>query len=416
MSRPQIVVHRSDAEIDSELEQACRSIGAAGPVFHFSDVLRDTISIAGDFQPVVFMVELSLELEQVRVLVDEVIAVCPDVTVVGICAFGGVSNSDESALMLSALRLGVEDFVRRPISSIDFGNLLSRRISNRRDKKSSPGKLASFVSNKGGVGKSTCAVNVAVELAQRNPERVILIDGSLQMGVCAAHLDIEPQTTITDAWNQKDRLDPQLFKQLTAVHESGLHLLSAPSNAIEAAEIDDAFISRLLLLARRTYDFVIVDTFPLFDRTIMAILDLSDVSFVVTDNSIPTLKSVRGFFQLLSDVGYPEDRWRVLVNRYTTKSGSPSLPDVENYLGRSVDHMIPLDGRVAQSANLGQPLMMSSIRWNKAARQITAIVDSVEAMSDQEVIRDEASSSDSTSNGNARYGEQIPSSVGSEEA
>ena len=86
MSRPQIVVHRSDTEIDSELEQACRSIGGAAPVFHFCDVLRDTISTASDFQPVVFMVELSLELDQVRVLVDEIIAVCPDVTVVGICA------------------------------------------------------------------------------------------------------------------------------------------------------------------------------------------------------------------------------------------------------------------------------------------------------------------------------------------
>ena len=59
--------------------------------------------------------------------------------------------------------------------------------------------------------------------------------------------------------------------------------------------------------------------------------------------------------------------------------------------------------------------MMSNTRWNKAARQISGIVDSIEVMSNQEVVRDEASPIGSTSNGNARDGEQVPSSIGSEE-
>lgn len=380
MIRPQVLIHRMDQDIDAELEQAIQSINGVDPVVHYGSSLRETVAAASDFQPAVFMVDLAENLDTVRVLVEEAVAACPDVTVVGICPIGGTQNTDESTLMMSALRLGVEDFVRRPMSSIELTDLFNRRISNRREKKSTPGTLVSFVSNKGGVGKSTCAVNVAVELAKRHPGQVILIDASLQMGVCATHLNVEAEATITDAWNQKDRLDQQLFKQLTTVHESGLHLLAAPANAIEAVEIDDAFLSRVLLLARRTYDYVIVDTFPLFDRTIMAILDLSDRAMVITDNAVPTLKTIRGFFQLLQDVGFSEERWRIVLNRYSTKAGAPSMNDVENYLGRGVDHIVPHDNKVILSANLGQPLMQAHPRWNKAAQRIKAIADEVEAL------------------------------------
>ena len=104
------------------------------------------------------------------------------------------------------------------------------------------------------------------------------------------------------------------------------------------------------------------------------------------------------------------------MNRYTTKSGSPSLPDVENYLGRVVDYVIPVDGKVTQSANLGQPLMMSSIRWNKAARQINSIVDSIEQMTNRDAVRNETRPIDPTSNGFVQGVEQNPSMTGLEEA
>lgn len=377
MSKPQILVHRTDREIDFEFEQALAGIDGLVPVFHYHDELKDTIHTASAFQPSILMIELSGSLEQAKAIVDECVAVAPDVTIVGICSSGATSGAD-SNLMMSALEVGVEDFIRRPISSTDLRGLLSRRLTSRRDKKATSGNLISFISNKGGVGKSTCAVNIAVELANRHPDKVLLVDGSLQMGVCAAHLNIDPQATITDAWNQRDRLDPQLFRQLTTVHESGLHLMAAPLSAIEAAEIDDAFVSRILLLARRTYDYVIIDTFPLFDRTIMAILDLSDAAFIVAENVVPTLKTVEGFFQLLSEVGFSEDKWRVVINRFTTQAGAPNLQEVERFLGRTVDHVVPWDKKVILSANLGQPLLSSSIRWNKPSKVLKEIVDSIE--------------------------------------
>ncbi len=80
----------------------------------------------------------------------------------------------------------MQDFLRRPLSRMDLGQLLHRF----HHKPAAPaplrsGRIVSFLSNKGGVGKSTVSLNVACGLARRHPEQVLLVDASLQMGVAA---------------------------------------------------------------------------------------------------------------------------------------------------------------------------------------------------------------------------------------
>lgn len=376
MSSPHLLIHRIDETLDDEIRAASSSVAGPAPVLHFESELRSTINAAKDFQPSIVMLEIGDDFESLRALVDESIAVAPDATMVGIYDVNRLPAShSESATMMRALRLGVEDFLRRPIAGSDFAQVLQRRFSPRRKQSLQSGQLISFISNKGGVGKSTAAVNVAVELASMHPGRVALIDGSLQMGVCATQLNLRPATTLVDAWQQRDRLDQELLSQLMTVHDSGLHLLAAPNSAIDAAEIDDSFLSRVLLMARRTYDFVIIDTFPLFDRTIMAILDLCDQAVVVVENVVPTLQTVRGFFDLLDEVDFPENRQRVLLNRYSTRAGGPSVADVASYLGREPDYVIPFDRKVILAANTGKPFVSSALGWNKAARAIRSIAD-----------------------------------------
>ena len=383
MSNPQILVHRVDTSVDNELRQAVTALSRWNPVLHFGSELRSTIAAANDFQPAVAMLEIGEDFETLRTLIEELQLIVPDISFVGMYNADRLpTGMNESTTMMRALRLGVEDFLRRPIANADLAQVLDQRLAPRRKQRANSGQLVTFVSNKGGVGKSTSAVNLAVELASRYPQRVALIDGSLQMGVCATQLNMRPDATLVDAWQQRDRLDQQLLSQLMTVHESGLHLLAAPLNAIEAAEIDDAFLSRILLMARRTYDYVVVDTFPLFDRTIMAILDLCDIAFVVVENVVPTLQTVRGFFDLLAEVEFPEQRQRVLLNRYSTRAGGPSTDEVSRYLGRDADYVIPFDRKVVLAANTGKPFIMNPVRWGKASASIRMMADDIESMAE----------------------------------
>jgi Flp pilus assembly CpaE family ATPase len=85
---------------------------------------------------------------------------------------------------------------------------LFERIGARPPSKApSLGRIVAFESNKGGVGKSTLAVNIACGLAERHPDRVLLVDASFQMGACASMLDLQPPTSMADAHRERQRLD-----------------------------------------------------------------------------------------------------------------------------------------------------------------------------------------------------------------
>src|SRR5260370_40098984 len=91
------------------------------------------------------------------------------------------SEQSESALIIEVLRANVQDFIRRPLSSTELRPLLDRVFQPRVTQRKSPGRILTFMSNKGGVGKSTLSVNTACDLAVRRPGQVLLIDASLQL-------------------------------------------------------------------------------------------------------------------------------------------------------------------------------------------------------------------------------------------
>lgn len=328
------------------------------------------------------VVELDENVASLSVLADELAAASPESAIVGVFRPDQIpENVAESTFMIQALRLGVADFIRRPISSRDLELLLARHLRTRHAAPKRIGKTVAFISNKGGVGKSTTAVNVATALANRYPERVLLIDGSLQMGVCATQLNLQPTTTIVDAYRERNRLDELLLRELTTPHSCGLDLLAAPQSAVDGLDIDDAIVSRVLMLARRSYDYVIVDTFPLFDRLVMAILDLCDLAYIVLENVVPTMQTIRGFFGLLDDVDFSESRQRVLLNRYSRMGGNPTQWEVESYLDRGVDHVVPFDKRIIRAANTGHPFVLTASRFSKTTAAIRAVVDEIEDIS-----------------------------------
>src|SRR5204863_212942 len=113
-----------------------------------------------------------------------------------------------TAMLQSALRSGardtvsVQDAAALGQSVARVGELLtgsSPRTPAVADRRGAPGRLIAVFSTKGGVGKSTVAINVGVAMARRSQERVVLVDGDLQFGDVAVLLGIPPQHTVLDA-------------------------------------------------------------------------------------------------------------------------------------------------------------------------------------------------------------------------
>jgi pilus assembly protein CpaE len=271
------------------------------------------------------------------------------------------------------------------MSRNDVGELLSRLGEQPGRRTERAGRIISMISNKGGVGKSTLAVNAAAGLAMHHPDRVLLVDVSLQMGVCSSMLDLQPKTTLSDAYRQLDRLDEMLLRQLTTQHASGLHLLAAPDRAVEGIKIDDDTISRVLTLARRAYDFVIVDTFPMLDRVMMSVLDLSDMSYLIIENVVPTVLSGAKLMELLDSMGFDPAQQRVVLNRYARRPGSLRPMDVAQRLKRNIDHIFPFHNRVVQAANTGRPFALDVTRLSSLGRRTRNFIQGINQLAQHPV-------------------------------
>jgi pilus assembly protein CpaE len=383
MSGPfQILIVGSDPQLAAECEASLASLADEGPVVHRAADVRQAVEIARSRRPHLAIIEMGTDLSRLKAAVTDIAAVSPETLSAAAFRpelFG--HDVSESALLIEALRSGIRDFFRRPVSATDMRQLVDRF---RRQETIGPahwGKIVSFISNKGGVGKSTLAVNAALGLALRCPERVLLIDTSLQMGVCAAMLDLKPGLTLTDAARERDRLDELLIRQLATPHSSGLHLLAAPTDAVEAAEVDEDLISRVLTLSRRAYDYVVVDTFPVFDSVAMAVVDSCDLAYVVLENVVPTLLGVAKLLSLLDAVGFPRARQRIVINRYLSHSGCLKASDVALRLGRDVDHVIPYNRGLIVAANLGRPFVGRRWGFSRCARRLSEMIDDISELS-----------------------------------
>lgn len=372
-----------DPRFREELDSALASLDELHPLIHHAGDVRQAIEAVRSRRPQIALVEMGSDVRPLQAFAEEVAFVSPETTVAAVFR-PDVFEPDvpESTVLIQAIRGGVKDFLRRPVSSSELAELLRRIQRSSVRETGRLGRIVSFVSNKGGVGKSTTAVNAAVGLALRHPQRVLLVDASLQMGVCASLLDLTPATSLSDVVREKHRLDETLVRQLAVPHSSGLHLLAAPADAVDAGDIDDEVVSRLLTLARHTYDFVLVDTFPMLDRAIVAVLDLSDRAYVIVENVVPTVLGAVKLVEVLRSLGLSHERLRIVLNRYTTLPGSVSPADVANRLGHAVDHVIPFDNGIVIAANTGEPYVLRPRRFFGCGAQLRRLVDDIDAMTE----------------------------------
>ena len=321
-------------------------------------------------------------LRQLKSFTEELSVAAPEASITAIFRqdiFG--PEDSEGTVIIEALRSRVQDFLRRPISSNELRQIIERTHQDReKPRRRTLGRVFSFISNKGGVGKSTISVNTACALARRHPDRVLLIDGSLQMGVCAHMLDLHPETTIIDAVRERDRLDETLIRQLSVRHPSGLRLLAAPRDAVEAAEVDEEAMSLILSMARRAYDYVIVDTFPMLDGVVMAILDLSDRTHFVLQATVPNVIGAARHMDVMEGLGFKGERLKLILSRnHASFSGNLHPRDIEDRLGRDVDYVFPYSKKILVGTNTGRPHILHTSHWYGFGRAIRLLLKDLDA-------------------------------------
>lgn len=225
---------------------------------------------------------------------------------------------------------------------------------------SSTGRLITVFSPKGGVGKTTLAVNLAIALA-RGGHKVCLLDLDLSFGDVAITLQMFPTRTIADAVYLQQSLDIDTLETLLTPHSENLFALVAPVQPDARESIPAELVGRILHLLKNRFDFMVVDTAPAFDEHILQALDETDELLLVTTLDVPTLKNVKMGIETLDLLNYRQGKRRLILNRADDKVGL-SRQKVEAALNMKISKAIPSSSEVASSTNAGEPIISSAPR------------------------------------------------------
>jgi pilus assembly protein CpaE len=237
------------------------------------------------------------------------------------------------------------------------------------------GKIITFFSPKGGVGRTTIATNLAVALHHSTNQPVVLVDGSLPFGDVAVILNMSPKAkTIADLVGSFDQVDAEVLESVLVQHSTGIKVLLAPPTPEAAELITGPNIKKVLETLRASYAWVVVDTWPSFQEQVLTMLDVADVILTLMTLEITSLKNVRVFMEIAEKLGYDEHKVQLVANR-NDSSGGIKASDVESSLARKIPHTIVSDGRaLVLAVNRGVPFVISH-RDSQVAKDIYTLAD-----------------------------------------
>jgi pilus assembly protein CpaE len=293
-----------------------------------------------------------------------------------------MENPDIRAIE-DAMQAGVRKVIAWPCTPkalVDHIKLLSSiekiRSSNNKQKRVNwESKVITVFGTKGGIGKSTVSVNLAVSLA-RLGKKVALIDLDLQFGDIGVFMDLEPKETIAELAQDKTTFEIDTIKSFMVLHNSGVSVLAAPKSPEYAEIVTAEHIEKIINTIRPYFDYVIIDTPPAFnDSTLVAIDNSNFVLFVIT-LEISTLRNAKISSEVFSTLNQ-RDKLRMMVNR--DQSGGISVKDAEKVLGGQIYHKLISDWKTAISAlNKGIPIVLDA-PGSELSRQFVQLAKKVES-------------------------------------
>ena len=262
-------------------------------------------------------------------------------------------------LIIRAMRAGAREFLPKPIikdnllKSIDkFKNQILG--SNNEENNS---KVLTVFSNKGGVGRTSLAVNLALELANITKEKVALVDLNMHLGDVTTFLDIKPSFDISYLIKKVDIADEEfLLSTLEPYNNTGLYVLADPPYMEDAKKIQPNEIQEMISKLRNTFSYIVIDTSSAFDNITITALDNSDLILLVSAVNIPSIRNCQRCLDAFERLGYEEEKTKVIVNRYM-ENDDIKIEDVEKALDKPIYWRIPNNYYTIMSAiNKGQPV------------------------------------------------------------
>jgi pilus assembly protein CpaE len=284
-------------------------------------------------------------------------------------------------LKIPAREAGITEFLAPDVDLEKVDALLERsrkvvahvrQTAGGNREQTAPGWITVVASPKGGVGKTTVAVNLAVALATETPgAKVVLVDLDLQFGDVATVLGVQPLHTIADAVTKAAARDEFVLRSFLVEHPSGIAALCAPSGPAGADAVEASRIGHLLQQLAADFDEVVVDTGPGLGEHVLAALEQANGLLMVGGLDMPSLRGIRSELDVLHELDLIPPVQATVLNAVDARVGI-RLPDAQRLLGGRVDAAVPRRRAVQLATNYGVPVVQGAPK-DPASREIRKI-------------------------------------------
>jgi pilus assembly protein CpaE len=303
------------------------------------------------------------------------------------------------------LRLGADDFVPYPLPEGALHEAIDRmrrpapaqvvQIASEEDhhaptfkaKGDRDGVILPVHGMSGGTGASTFAVNLAWELAtvsKTDAPRVCLIDLDFQYGSAATYLDLPRKEAVFELLSDTANADSDAFLQSTLSFNDRLYVFTAPGDMLPLDFVSGEDIGRVLDMAQRNFDFIIIDMPSTVVAWTEAVLTRAHVYFAMVELDLRSAQNVLRFVRALKAEALPHEKLRYVLNRaprFTDLSAKSRVKRMAESLDISIELQLPDGGiQVTQANDHGMPLAESAPK-NPLRKELQKLAKSLHDLS-----------------------------------
>ena len=373
---PSVLIVDPDADTRADVKKALAKV-------HFvlageSGLGIYAISVARSVQPDVILVSSEEPIAPSLQTLESLANALPETPII---VYSSLSNVETIRRTVLA---GARDYLMKPVTSANLARSIyavleaeeKRRMRHARQMENIPteGIIVTVASLKGGVGKSTIAVNLAVALRRETGQSVALIDTEPNYGDVAILMDIDDVSlaqSISQAAHRSDQLDRNSVLDYLIPHSTGVLVLPTATTLDIWQTVQPAQVQQVVRLIAQTHDYVILDTPAGLNDITAAALEASSLALLVTTPEITSIKDTMLALSLLNSWGLDREKIKVVMNHTNSNNGVRN-EDVKLVLEHDLFWSTPYDALATTCSQLGQPVMVNHPE-SKISRSITGL-------------------------------------------
>jgi septum site-determining protein MinD len=225
-------------------------------------------------------------------------------------------------------------------------------------------------SGKGGVGKTTTAINLGASLNKLNKE-VIIVDANLNTPNIGLQLGapIVP-ITLNHVLKGKADVEDSIYE-----HHSGTKIVPSSLSVKELTKFNVKKFPEVTQKLGELCDYVIIDSAAGFSEEVMAVLDVADEVIIVTNPEMPAITDALKAVKVAREMG--KEINGVIVTRHADAKYEMPLSSIKSMLETQIIGVIPEDKAVKEALNLRDAVSHTHPR-SKVARKYLEVARKVD--------------------------------------